>query len=43
MIIEALILLESIAADVRRTEMVEAGMKYWDSDAPKNTKATVKK
>jgi hypothetical protein len=35
--------LEVIAAEVRRTEMVDEGMKQWDSDAPVNKKATVKK
>jgi hypothetical protein len=35
--------LEVIAADARRTEMVDEGMKQWDSDAPVNKKATVKK
>jgi hypothetical protein len=35
--------LEVIAADVRRTEMVDEGMKQWDSDAPKNTKVVAKK
>lgn len=35
--------LEVIAADVRRTEMGETGMKQWDSDAPVNKKVVVKK
>jgi hypothetical protein len=35
--------LEIIAADVRRTEMVDAGMKDCNSDAPVNKKAAVKK
>ncbi len=35
--------LEVIAADVRRAEMVDAGMKQWDSDAPANKKVAAKK